>query len=135
MSIGHGACAKLVDYDDAMVMYAYCCYDINNREYKRFENLLDGEIYVSRDAFIEPEIHERKRRMPSGRKRMVVKRVKRRPPFDELFAKGKIQVKNASGTWHICNYNIDFMVLKILIEIFNGYQETGTIPQHIGVYY
>ena len=75
----------------------------------------DGEITISRDALAEPEIHEKRRRRPSGRKVVEENKVLRRVVFSDLIHLGKIQVQNASGTWRTNENGIDrdaFMILS-----------------------
>lgn len=132
MSMGYGGYADLQQYDDTLVVYLYCCYNVNNDDYKHFMKIEDGELYVDRDAFVEPEIHEKIKKTASGRKKPIVKRIKKDVPFNELFEAGKIKVKNASGTWRTTESGIDIMALKILFKMFDEYQETGELPEHIG---
>lgn len=131
MSKGYGGYAHLVEADDNLVIYTYCCYNVNLPDYKHFRELEDGELYIDRDAFVEPEIHEKTVRTASGRKKQVIKRIKRDVPFGELFENKKIIVKNASGAWKTVESGEDVMALKILFKVFNDYQEQGTIPEII----
>lgn len=131
MSIGYGGYADLIQTDDKLVIYMYCCYNVNNDDYKHYMKIEDGELYIDRDAFVEPEIHTKQKKTPSGRKKTIIKRILRDVPFDELFEAEKIQVKNASGTWQTTESGIDIMALKILFKLFNEYQETGELPAHI----
>ena len=131
MSLGYCGYANLQEADDTLVIYSYRCSNINIKGWERFKDLEDGELYIERDAFVEPEIHEKLKRMPSGRKKLIVKRVKRDFPFGEYFAQGKIKVKNASGTWKTNPSGIDVMALYILLEILNSYQEIGRLPEKI----
>lgn len=131
MSMGYGGYADLQQSDDTLVVYLYCCYNVNNDNYKHFMKFKDGELYIERDAFVEPEIHEKIKKTAFGRKKLVVKRVKRDVPIGELFEAGKIKVKNASGTWKTTESGIDIMALKILYKMFDEYQKTGEIPEHI----
>ena len=131
MSMGYGGYADLQQYDDTPVVYLYCCYNVNNDDYKHFMKIEDGELYIERDAFVEPEIHEKIKKTAFGRKKLVVKRIKNDVPFDELFETGKIKVKNAGGTWRTTEFGIDIMALQILYKIFDEYQETGELPKHI----
>ena len=62
---------------------------------------------------------------------LIVKRIKQDVPFNELFEAGKIKVKNASGTWRTTESGMDIMALKILFKLFDEYQETGELPEHI----
>ena len=131
MSIGFGGYADLVQADDKLVTYVYCCYNVNNVDYKQYMKMEDGEIYIERVAFVEPEIHERIKKLPSGRKKNIVKRIPRSVPIDELLSAGKIRVKNASGTWRTTVSGTDIMALKILFKLFNEYQVSGQLPEHI----
>ncbi len=132
--MGYGGYADLQQFDDTLVMYLYCCYNVNNNDYKRFMEIEDGELYIERDAFAEPEIHEKIKKTASGRKKPVVKRIKKDVSFDKLFETGKIKVKNAAGTWSTTRSGIDIAALKILYKIFDEYQETGELPKHISWY-
>lgn len=134
MSIGYGGYAHLVQADDTLVIYTYCCYNVNLPDYKHFMEMEDGELYIDRDAFVEPEIHEKTVRTASGRKKTVIKRVKRDVPFDELFENRKIKGKNASGTWKTAESGEDIMARKILFKLFNEYQEKGSFPETISWY-
>lgn len=135
MSLGYGGYANLVQHDNTLVMYCYSCYNINNDGYKKFKESPDGELYIGRNAFVEPEIREKIKKMPSGKKKMITKRIKKDVPFGELFDMGKIKVKNAGGTWETNVSGVDIIALKILLRIFDEYQETGEIPQKVGLFY
>ncbi len=111
MSRGYCGYADLHQSDDTMVMYKYCCYKLDNDSYSRYRNLEDGEIYIEQNAFVE--------------------RVKRDITLGDIFETGKIQIKNASGTWSTTIEGIDIMALRILRKIFNEYQDTGKLPEHI----
>lgn len=135
MSIGFYGRASLVESDESTLFYSYACCDINRREiWREVWEKEDGELWISRDALIEPEIHEKIRRMPSGRKRLVVKRVPHWPPVEELIDSGKIMVKNAAGTWTMAG-SVDRMAIRLLDKIFMEYQIQGEIPQLVSVFY
>lgn len=70
ISLGIGAYAKLVIYDDTTVIYEYGGYNLNQKEYRNEDHVLDGTITISRSCFAEPEIHERIKKTPSGRKKL-----------------------------------------------------------------
>ena len=131
MSIGYCAYADLVQADETLVMYTYCCFNNNNEDYKRYVNSKDGEIYIDRAAFAGPEIQTKKKKS-SGKSITVIKRSPRDVQFDELIRSGGIKVKNASGTWRTTDFGIDVMALRILFKLFDEYQKTGTVPEHIG---
>lgn len=133
MSKGLMARAELLLSDDAGYLYSYSCWNLNqpeNRDTARDTD--DGEIWISRDALPEPEIHEKIRRMPSGRKKTVVKHIPRDVPVEELISDGRVKVRNAYGTWEIVG-DTDMMALRILYRIFGEYQEQGKVPEHVSV--
>ena len=53
MSIGYGGYAHLVEADHNLVIYSYCCYNVNLPDYKRFmetEDVLKRvDIFLSTD--------------------------------------------------------------------------------------
>lgn len=131
MSMGYGGYADLGQHDGVSVVYLYCCYNVNCGDYKHFREIQDGVLYIERNAFIEPDIRGKIKKTAARRKKLIVKRIKKRVPFDELLKDGKIKVKNAGGTWETTEFGIDIMALKILFKIFDEYQETGELPKHI----
>ena len=94
MSIGHGAAARLSQADGTAVIYSYCCFNLNREDWETARQTFDGALFIDRDAFVEPEIRERIKKTPSGRKRLVTKRVKRDVSPEALLAAGK----SPSGT-------------------------------------
>lgn len=131
MSLGHGGHMDLALYDNTTLIYVYCCYNINNDNYEKHKSLVDGEIVISKDALVEPKIYSKLKKMPSGRKRIIEKRVIQDVPWDDLFNNGKITIKNASGTWNTNPEGIDTVALDMLFKLFNEYQKTGEIPRHV----
>ena len=132
MSKGYGGYADLRKEDDTMLMYSYCSYNVNLDHWREMQAAEDGELWIERNALIEPEIHEHIKRMPSGRKQLQVKRIKKEAPVGELYDAGKITVKNASGTWKTLGQGVDMIAVSILHKLFDEYQETGQIPQRVG---
>ena len=59
MSIGIGGSAELITYDDTDVIYAYSVYNLNEATHKDAISILDGEIHLKRECFIEPDIHQK----------------------------------------------------------------------------
>ena len=129
MSMGYSGYADLQQFDETLVIYLYCCYNANDADYKRFKEIEDGELYIDRNAFVEPDIHEKIRKTASGKKKTAVRRIKNKVDFDELFESGKIKVKNASGTWSKTEFGIDIMAVNLLRTIFDEYQQTGELPK------
>lgn len=75
MSRGFGAHADLVAQDNETVIYQYGGYNLNEPEFRNEKHLYDGLITISRSCFAEPEIHEKLKKMPSGRKKLITKRI------------------------------------------------------------
>lgn len=137
MSMGYGAFSRKVLEDDTIVIYEYGSFDLNVPEYRNEDHIYDGLIMIDKDCFIEPEIHEKIKRFPSGRKRLVVKRVIRDVDFGEYIDNGKIKIENCSYTWHLMgeNKDIDEMALRLLYYLFQEYQEIGKIPEKLSLCY
>ena len=133
MSIGFKASANLVTSDNEGFLYGYTCCNLNLKDNRQSACAADdGEIWISRDALLEPEIHERIQRLPSGRKKTMIKRIPQWVPVRELIVKGKISVKNSGRTWETED-SVDIMALRILENIFREYQVQGIIPEHVSV--
>jgi len=130
MSKGHCGHAHLVAIDDALLLYSYCAYDLNREGWQETKQAEDGEIIIDRDALIEPEIHEKQKRLPSGRKITVVKRIRQDVPYEDLLRKEKIRIKNASGTWMTDTTGTDKVALHLVWKVFDEYQDTGIIPEN-----
>ena len=133
MSYGYGGYADIVQIEETFVIYKYSCYNFNNNDYKKDMEIKDGEIYIERDAFVEPDIHKKIIKTKSGRKKTIIKRIKREVDFEELFNSGKIKVENASGTWKVTEAGICIMAQTIIFKIFDKYQEEGEIPLKVAI--
>ena len=64
MSRGIGGYMNLIAADDTMLIYSYCCYNVNNDDWREMQKMEDGEIFIDRAALVEPEIHRKMKRMP-----------------------------------------------------------------------
>ena len=71
MSMWYCEDANLILADESMVIYSYCCHNINNSRYKNFMNKEDREIYIERKFFVESEIHEKIKKTASKRKKWL----------------------------------------------------------------
>lgn len=132
ISLGIGAYGKLVIYDDTTVIYEYGGYNLNQKEYRNEDHVLDGTITISRSCFAEPEIHERIKKTPSGRKKTITKRIPISVDYFKMIGEGAIVVENCGNCWHILSENnIDDMALRILFLLFRQYQEEGKLPENI----
>ncbi|MBF6625102.1 hypothetical protein IU402_00695 [Aerococcaceae bacterium zg-BR9] len=132
MSRGFGAHANLVLEDENTVLYEYGGYNLNEPEYRNENHLYDGMIMISRDCFIQPDINEKLKKLPSGRKKLVTKRILVDVDYPQMISDGRIIVENCSNCWHCSQEsNVDMMVLHILFYLFRQYQKEGKIPEYI----
>lgn len=132
MSRGIGAYANLVLEDNKTVMYEYGGYNLNESEYRNENRIYDGMITISRGCFAEPEIHEKLKKMPSGRKKLITKRIPVDVDYPRMISEGRIVIENCSNCWHCSpESNVDVMALHILFKLFMQYQEEGKMPEHI----
>lgn len=133
MSRGIGAHANKVLESENTVIYEYGGYNLNNPQFYNEDHLYDGRIAIQKDCFAESEIHEKIKRMPSGKKKLVTKRIPVSVEYGEMLKDGRIVVKNCSNCWCTTegDFQIDIMVCHLLFYIFLRYQEEGEIPESI----
>lgn len=133
MSIGIGAHANLVLQDNKMVIYEYGSYNLNEEECRNEAHINDGTLTIQRSCFLEPEIHEKLKKMPSGKKKLITKRIPVNVNYLKYIEDGLIVVDNCSNCWNTTDdeKHIDIMALHILFNLFLRYQEQGTIPEYI----
>lgn len=133
MSIGVGAFAKLELQDNQTVLYEYGGYNLNIEQYKNTEQIRDGMIMIQRSCFQEPEIHEKLKKMPSGKKRLVTKRIPVHVDYSRYIEEGLIVVENCSNCWKVTEdeKNVDVVACHLLFKLFIEYQEKGEIPEYI----
>ena len=132
MSVGYGAKAiKLVE-DKSHAIYLYSGFNLNLPESSVVPKSLDGIIMLDKSALIEPELHIRKKRLPSGRKREIIKRILREVSIEELLEGGKIEIENCKNTWEKrTSINADIMAIRVCRKIFQDYQMEGQLPEGI----
>ena len=137
MSLGYGGLAVLVAADDTMLIYSYKSYNYNIHveEYREKMKLLDGEIYIDRANLVEPIIREKIKKMPSGRKKLIKKKIIQYVDVVELCETGKIKIRNASGTWLTVECGMDYVARSLCHQVFAEYQENGMIPERISAYW
>ena len=138
MSMGEGGYARLINNDGVWITYAYLPYSLNidavKENYSNHDHL-DGVISIKISSLVEPEIHEKIKRWPSGRKEKIIKRVKNDVNYTELLDNGLIKVKNSKYSFKVLPIDIDSIAMKLIFKIFNQYQETGVIPESLAIHY
>ena len=133
MSIGIVAYANLVLQDSNTVIYEYGGYNLNEEKYRNKSHVCDGFITIQRNCFLEPEIHEKLKKMPSDKKKLITKRIPVYVNYTKYIEDGLIVVDNCSNCWNTTDNEkrIDVMALHILFCLFLRYQEQGTMPEYI----
>lgn len=132
MSMGYGALAEMIAEDEKTVIYAYGGYNLNISEYKNENCLRDGLIMVDKSCFCGAEIREKIKRMPSGRKKFIVKRIKMKAHVAQYVDEGLITIENCSNNWTL-DGNVDLMAYRLLFKLFDEYQDDEIIPKIIGI--
>lgn len=136
MSIGIGAFAKLALEDEEMVIYEYGCFNWNEKSFRNEERIHDGIITIQRNCFLEPIIREKRKRMPSGKKKIVIKLVPVTVDYKKYIEEGLITVENCSNCWRTTDdeKGVDVMVMRVLCHIFHEYQQQGEMPKSISIF-
>lgn len=137
MSIGYGGSARILLQDEKTVVYEYSPYNLNEPSYRKSDRVYDGLITISKESMVEPEIHEKLKRMPSGRKKLIVKRIRRDVDYSALLAAGAIVIENSHYCWHYVGTqkDIGMMAMRIVFHIYDHYQDEGTLPEMVSLNY
>ncbi|MCH5325360.1 MAG: hypothetical protein J1E39_09100 [Eubacterium sp.] len=128
MSRGYCASCRMAAENEQEILYEYTCYNIGEGDWKRHSETYDGSILIQKAAFAEPYIHMKKKKMPSGRKKLIVKRIRSNVDYSALLSEGRITIENCSGAWQIVG-GVDFMALRLIWKIFDEYQDIGEVPE------
>ena len=132
MSLGFGGkCVKYGENENC-VLYEYYAYDRNVEKCSNPDRVYDGLIKIEKSAFIEPEIHQKIKRRPSGRKILATKRIERDVPISEYFTNGKVELVNSSFCGRIRDGH-GYVGLRLINEIFSEYQKNGEIPHSVSM--
>lgn len=133
MSRGIGAHANLVLQDENTVIYEYGGYNLNEEQFRNEGHIYDGTISIQRDCFLEPDIHEKLKKMPSGKKKLITKKIPVDVDYPKYIEEGLITIENCSNCWKTTDdeKHIDVMALHILFHLFLRYQEQGELSEYI----
>ena len=132
MSKGIGGSARVVMEDENTVVYEYYAYNLNEEEYQNREHIYDGIITIDKRSLVEPEIHEKLKKQPSGRKKLITKRIPREVDYSGLITAGKIKAENSKFCWRILDNGMGLIAIHIIFIIFDLYQSEGAIPKTVG---
>lgn len=131
MSMGYGGNAEILFQDEILVLYKYYSYNLNDPLYKNDERVFDGLIFISKDSLVKPEMHKKIKRMPSGRKKPVLKYVLQNVDYELLFETGKIKVENSKFCWNTLPDGTDMTAMHIIQKIFTDYQRNNSLPETV----
>ncbi|MBR4641730.1 MAG: hypothetical protein IKO74_03280 [Selenomonadaceae bacterium] len=129
MSMGYGSISRKFVEDDEFIIYEYYSYNWSEPRFSNREKIFDGFITIRKNSLIEPELREKFRRMPGGRRKNFIKKILVDVPLDELLAAGDVQVENSSFAWKILPNGIDLMAYRLCKRIFLRYQDEGKLPE------
>ena len=103
--------------DENTVVYEYYAYNLNEEEYRNREHIYDGMITIDKRSLVEPEIHEKLKKQPSGRKKLITKRIPREVDYSALITAGKINVENSKFCWRILDNGMGLIAIHIIFKI------------------
>ncbi len=135
MSLGYtGTCKKELE-DDKLVIYSYSGENWNDGGKSKSEDslLYDGSFVIYKDCLEEPEIHTKLKKMPSGRKKIIEKRITHVPDIIEYVNDKRIVVekecKNAFKRG--VTMPIDYIAYLLILHVFERYQLDGELPEKV----
>ena len=134
MSLGIGAFCKLIAEDEETVIYEYGSFNLNEPDYINEQKIADGIITIKKSSLIEPEIHDKIKRFPNGKKKRIIKRIPRNVPLEKLFDDKSIVVENCSHCWKTFENGLDVMASTTVWYIFQNYQENGVLPETLCIH-
>ena len=131
MSSGIGGYARIVMQDADTVVYEYGAYNLNEVAYLNPDHIYDGIITIDKQSLVEPEIHEKSKKQPSRKKKLITKRIKRDVDYSKLFLLRQIRVENSQFCWKILEDEVGLIAMHLIFEIFNLYQSEGILPETV----
>lgn len=135
MSLGYSGYCKLYRMDDTYAVYRYSGENWNDEGKGQSGDslLLDGIFTIKIASLEEPEIHEKMKKMPSGRKKRIVKRITHTVGICEKYVDGENAInrkcKNAFVRGTCQEVEIDYIALHLLYNIYEDYQRNGKLPE------
>lgn len=133
MSLGIGSFCKLIAEDEKTVIYAYGSYNLNEPRFINEQKIADGVITIEKSALIEPDIHDKIKRLPNGKKKRIIKRIPKDISLSNLFENKLIIIENCSHCWKTDENGIDVMANTTVWYIFLEYQEKGSLPETLSI--
>jgi hypothetical protein len=134
MSLGYVGYARLVVEDDEYAIYEYSGENWNDGKSVSGDAMLfDGEIQIKKSSLEEPEIHEKIRKMPNHRKKLVTKRITHFVDIQQKIDNGDIVIiRECKNEFSRYSTGVRYLATQLLHHIFDEYQENGKLPQKTG---
>lgn len=123
-----GRCRKALE-DGNIVIYEYSSYNLNELKYRNDKHIYDGIITIEKASLIEPEIHQKLKKCPNGKKKLIKKRICIDIPLELLLSNEKIKIENCSNCWQTSNEGYDFIALHFCYDILRTYQRDAELPE------
>ena len=123
----------MVAEDTSSALYSYYCFNLNILEFQNPDHVADGYITIRKDCLVEPDIHEKIKRFPNGKKKRIIKRVAQDFSIRRLLREGKIEIENSRFAWDLSD-GTDSMALMLTRVIFRDYQEKGQLPEGVSIF-
>lgn len=135
MSHGFGAHGKLSICDDKKIEYAYCSYNINDPDYVKIRDELNGKIVLDLNIFKTIDAYRRYKGEFSDRERKALKVTPDELNYQTLQAKGMVQIINSRGAWRLDDNGIDRHAIMLFYRIIEDYSKTEKFPKTLGLFY
>ena len=129
MSMGYGAIAVLETEDEQTAVYRYGGFNLNIKKCRNPDRILDGYIWIERSALQQPEIHDKLKHLPNGKKERIIKRIPILQPVEEPLHLGQFKIENCSFCWKLSAEQYDLIAIHLIENISAEYQMTGSLPK------
>ena len=133
LSLGYCGKCKLIEQNDDDVRYSYSGENWNRENSRAGDiDLLDGVICVFKRCLEEPEIHINNKKMPSGKRKIIEKRIVHTPAIEKHIADGDIVIekKCKNEFKRMITSEVDCYIAHMLLNrIFETYQRDGELPK------
>ena len=132
LSLGYCGKCELIEQNDDIVRYAYSGENWNDEMSQSGDiDLLDGIICISKKCLEEPEIHIKNRKMPSGKRNIIEKRIVHTPSIGNHILERTIVIekKCKNEFKRMATSEVDcYLAYVLLIKVFEAYQRDGILP-------
>lgn len=85
---------------------------------------MDGSIWIEKSCLPSPRLSTKRKKLRSGRKTEIKKKIPIEVPVHTYIQEGKIQVTNCIGAWTWIN-GVDTLAFRLLCKYFREYQTEG----------